>query len=264
MTTATCRALRKTAPAELRPDGMAAPHRERVSIGVEELTVKSPEGVADRDHEIDGAGELRREDRGSAPWHDVEPNVRRLRGNFLHQRWHQKLHREVGHHQPKAPLAAGRIKIVGNEKSAHLVERLRQRPAQRLGPRRQFHARADANQQGIAEHLAQPLQGVARGRLRQADPHRGPADIGLKQERVKRDEQVQVERIQIHEVNIYHIHYRLEECRGRGHDRRPLHERRCRHERDSQQETDGRDFRQRRESRSRGARSHAVRRQSGR
>jgi len=29
----------------------------------------------------------------------------------------------------------------------------------------------------VAEHLAQPLQRVARGRLRQADPQRGPADV---------------------------------------------------------------------------------------
>ena len=97
-----------------------------------------------------------------------------------------------------------------------LVERLRQRPAQRLGPRRQFHARADTDQQGIAEHLAQPLQSVARGGLRQANPHRGAADIGFQQQRVERDQQIQVERIQIHYVNIYHIHYRLEECRWFG------------------------------------------------
>ena len=56
---------------------------------------------------------------------------------------------------------------------------LRQRPTQRLSAGRQFHAGSDANHQGIAEHVAQPLQRVARGRLRQADPHRGAADIGL-------------------------------------------------------------------------------------
>jgi hypothetical protein len=127
--------------------------------------VKSPEGVADRDHEIDGAGKLRGEDRRPAPRHDVEPNVRRLRGNFLHQRGHQELHRKVRHHQTKMPLAAGGIEIVRDEKSAHLVERLHQRSAQGLGPRRQFHAGAGTDQQGVAEHLAQPLQRVARGRL---------------------------------------------------------------------------------------------------
>jgi hypothetical protein len=32
---------------------MTAPHRERIAIGIERLAVKSLEGVADRDHEID-------------------------------------------------------------------------------------------------------------------------------------------------------------------------------------------------------------------
>jgi hypothetical protein len=105
---------------------------------------------------------------------------------------------KIGHHQTKAPLAAGGVEIVRDEKSAHLIERLRQRPAQRLRPRRQFHAGAGTDQQGVAQHLAQPLQRVARGRLRQADPHGGAADIGFQQQRVKRNQQVQVERTQIH------------------------------------------------------------------
>jgi hypothetical protein len=35
---------------------------------------------------------------------------------------------------------------------------------------------------------------VARGRLRQPDPHRGPADIGFQQQRIQRDEEVEIER----------------------------------------------------------------------
>ena len=113
------------------------------------------------------------------------------------------------------PLAARGVEIIGEEQAAHLVERLRQRAAQRLRPRRQLHARADAHQQGIADQVAQPLQRVARRRLRQPDPHRRAADIGFPQQRVERDQQVEVKRIQIHQVNIYHIHYRLEECARR-------------------------------------------------
>jgi len=52
---------------------------------------------------------------------------------------------------------------------------------------------------------------VARRRLRQADPHRGTADIGFAQQRVQRHQKIEVKRIQIHTVNIYHMHYRLEE-----------------------------------------------------
>jgi hypothetical protein len=91
---------------------------------------------------------------------------------------------------------------------------LRQRAAQRQRPRGQFHPGARAHQQRIAEQVAQPLQRVAGGRLRQPDPHRGPADISFQQQRVERDQQIEVKRIQIHEMNIYHILYRLEECRG--------------------------------------------------
>jgi hypothetical protein len=80
------------------------------------------------------------------PRHDVELDVRRPRGDLLHQARHQKLHGKIGHHQAKAPLAAQRIEIVRNEKPAHLIERLRQRPAQRLGAGRQFHPGADTHQ----------------------------------------------------------------------------------------------------------------------
>jgi hypothetical protein len=105
-----------------------------------------------------------------------------------------------------------RAERLGEEQPAHLVERLCQRPAQRLRPRRQFHAGAGPNQQGIADEVAQPLQRVAGRRLRQMQPHRGAADTSFPQEGVERDQEVEVKRIQIHQVNIYHIHYRLEEC----------------------------------------------------
>ena len=77
------------------------------------------------------------------------------------------------------PLAARGVEIVRYEQGAHLVERLRQRAAQRQRARRQLHAGAVAHQQGIADQVAQPLQRVAGGRLRQPDPHRGPADIAF-------------------------------------------------------------------------------------
>jgi hypothetical protein len=63
-----------------------------------------------------------------------------------------------------------------------------------LRPRRQFHPRADAHQERIADEIAQPLQRVAGGRLRQVDAHRGAADIGFQQQRVQRHQQVQIER----------------------------------------------------------------------
>jgi hypothetical protein len=64
---------------------------------------------------------------------------------------------------------------------------------------------------GSADQVAQPLQRVAGGRLRQPDPHPGAADVGFAEQGVERHQQIEVKRIQIHTANIYHIHYRLEE-----------------------------------------------------
>src|SRR3954452_23324497 len=77
------------ASAELCAKGMAAPHRQRVAVGVEKLAVKSPERVPDRDYEVDGACKLRTEDRGPSPRHDLEPDVRSDLRDALHQRRHQ-------------------------------------------------------------------------------------------------------------------------------------------------------------------------------
>src|SRR5258708_20325336 len=91
------------APAKLCCDGVTAPDRQRIVVGIEKLAVKALEGIADRDHEIDGARELRVEDRWPPPGDDVEPDVGREPRNLFHQRRHQGLYREAGHHPPQAP-----------------------------------------------------------------------------------------------------------------------------------------------------------------
>ena len=118
---------------------MASLDRECIAVDVKPLPMKSREGVADRDHQIDGAGELRREDRRSPPRHHVDPHIRRGLRDLLHQRRHQKLDRQIRHHQAKLPLAPRGVERIGDEQGAHLIERLRQRRAQRLCPRRQLH-----------------------------------------------------------------------------------------------------------------------------
>ncbi len=183
---------------------MAAPHRQRVAVGVEELAVESLEGVADRDHHVDAARELGVEDGRAPPWHHVDPHVRRRLRDLLHQRRHQEFDREVRHHQAELPVASGCVECIGLEQAADLIEHLGERPAQALCARRQLHAGAGPHQQGIAEQVAQSLQRVARSRLRQPDPHRGAADTGFPQQRVERHQQVEVKRFQIHQVNIYH------------------------------------------------------------
>jgi hypothetical protein len=76
-----------------------------------------------------------------------------------------------------------------------------------------------APEQRIAEQFAQSLQRMARGRLRQVDPHRRAADARLLQQRVEGDQQIKVKRVQIHCTNIYHAIYRLEECMVARQDR---------------------------------------------
>src|SRR2546423_15638007 len=90
------------AAAKLCANRMAAPHRQRVTVRIQKLAVKSPECVPDRDYEVDGACKLRTEDRGPSPRHDLKADVRSDPCHALHQRWHQKLNAEIGHHQPKA------------------------------------------------------------------------------------------------------------------------------------------------------------------
>ena len=199
-----------------RADGMAAPHRQRIAVGVELLPVKPLEGVADRDDEVDGAGELGGEDRRPPPRHHVDGDVRRRLRDLLHQRRHQQFDREIRHHQPKMPLAAARRRNHPATNSPRTWS-----SACASGPRSAWargvsSMRAPvAHQQGIAQQVAQPLQRMACRRLRQPDPHRRAADAGFLQQRVERDQQIEVKRIQIHGVNIYHTHYRLEECRTR-------------------------------------------------
>ena len=62
------------------------------------------------------------------------------------------------------------------------------------------------------EHVAQPGQSVTHSGLAQAQALAGARHISLLHHRVEHDEQVEVERSQIHQMNIYHIIYRLEEC----------------------------------------------------
>ena len=74
----------------------------------------------------------------------------------------QKLDRKIRHHQAEVSLASARVEFIRRKQPAHLIERLRERSAQGLRPRRQFHPRAGAHQKRIADHVAQPLQRVAR------------------------------------------------------------------------------------------------------
>jgi hypothetical protein len=92
------------------------------------------------------------------------------------------------------PVALAGIEDIRDEQSADLLQCLGKWTAQGLRARRQLHAGADADEQGIAENITEPAQRVARRRLRQADPHRGSADIAFQQQCIERDKQIEIQR----------------------------------------------------------------------
>src|SRR5262249_36586830 len=95
------------------------------------------------------------------------------------------------------------------------AERLAHRPGQLARARRRNDAVRGAQEQRIIEHRAQLAQRVAHRRLGHADLARGAADAARADQRVERDEQVEVGRRDIHRIDIYHDNYRFDRWRGR-------------------------------------------------
>ena len=228
----------RIAPLQLGGRGMAAPHRERVAVGIEALAVKAAEGVADRDHEVDGAGELRGEDRRSPPRHHVDGHVRRGLRDLLHQRRHQAVrprdpassagnaarcwrrrNRPIrtarGSGRAPAPAARARLAPAASVPCA--------RPIVPAGDRRSGRAAAAAH--GWSAGCDSPIRIAARLTL---------ASLSSASSATSR---LRSSEFKFMEMNIYHTHYRLEECRGGADDwQQPIHGE-SRHEHRSQQET---------------------------
>jgi len=128
----------------------------------------------------------------------VEPDLRGLGAHAGEQRRQEGLDHESGIISRKR-----RALVAGSNGSAVNRPRTCSRaratdPPQRLGARRQLHPAADPDQEGIAEQRAQPREGVAGGRLRQPDAPACLADAGLRQQGIERDQQVEIERGEIH------------------------------------------------------------------
>ena len=83
--------------------------------------------------------------------------------------------------------------MLRDEQAAHRIQRLRERDTQRLRARGEFHARPDANQQRIADQTAQAGQRMTHRGLRQADLAGRAAHMSFGDERIERDQQVEVE-----------------------------------------------------------------------
>ena len=67
-----------------------------------------------------------------------------------------------------------------------------------LGQRGQRHGAAAGNEQLVVERVAQSSERAAHGRLTQMNPPAGVGDAPFPEQRVERDQKIQVESVQIH------------------------------------------------------------------
>ena len=69
---------------------------------------------------------------------------------------------------------------------------------QGLAARREFHVAADADQQRVIEMVAQTMQRGTHGRLRHEYLLGGTGNVLLAQQGVERNQQIQVETVELH------------------------------------------------------------------
>jgi hypothetical protein len=96
-------------------------------------------------------------------------------------------------------LRRGRVERAGLlHQPADVGEHLLHRRGELQAFRGRQHPSGGAQQQRVPEERAQPRERGAHRGLRQAEPRRGPGHVALAEERVERDQQVQVDRSDIH------------------------------------------------------------------
>lgn len=83
----------------------------------------------------------------------------------------------------------------------HLVECLSHRSFEFDGSRGRRYAALRRQKQRIVEEIAQPSELCAQRRLAQAEPASRPRDVALGQQRVERDQQVEIDLFGIHEMD---------------------------------------------------------------
>lgn len=100
------------------------------------------------------------------------------------------------------------------------VERRAQTGRESLGARRRHeHAGRSTDEDGVAEGGAQPGERVAGRRLRQTEAGRGAGDVPFGEERVEREEQVEIDarELAMNAVHVHHAHLRLYSWPARPH-----------------------------------------------
>ena len=75
---------------------------------------------------------------------------------------------------------------------------------EREGAIGRLHPLAGADEHRIVEDLADPRERVAHRRLREPDPRCCARDVPLREQRIERDQEVEVEAGQMHVVHVSH------------------------------------------------------------
>jgi hypothetical protein len=152
-----------------------------------------------QDPEIDLAGLEAAPDRAEVHRAHREPRPRRPRLEEVHQPGQDRELDVVRCGDREGALGAGGIERARLlDEPDDLAEHLSHRRDQRLPLGGGQHPAGGAQEQRIAKERAQPAERRAHRRLREVQPARRARDVALAQERVQRDQQVEVDRADIH------------------------------------------------------------------
>jgi hypothetical protein len=99
----------------------------------------------------------------------------------------------VSHGNAKSLLASGRIELLSSHHSFEPRHERFQLPQHTFPTSRALIGSSTTNEKGISEHLAQPLQRPAHGRLAQETSFRRACYVPFFQQRMERVQEIQIE-----------------------------------------------------------------------
>jgi hypothetical protein len=116
----------------------------------------------------------------------------------------------IGYRDPECRLFYFRVEIFSAKQAVKTRQHRRQLLQETLPFGRGFIAGWAADQQIVMEHLSEPLQGAADGRLAQQQPGGGPRDIAFLRKRREDDEQVKIGLTQMRDTHNRYFYYALD------------------------------------------------------
>ncbi|WXA92732.1 hypothetical protein LZC95_40585 [Pendulispora brunnea] len=146
-----------------------------------------------------------------APWTGVRDDAHidagRLRPNAREKLRHEHQLDVIAGADGEAHARAGRVEGRGaGHDASDIAQGALERSEHRLRPRRDDHAFSRAHEQRIAQLGAQPREGMAGGRLREAEPFGCLRDMPLHEQGMEREHQVQVQATKIGCVEMHLMH----------------------------------------------------------